>query len=649
MFSCPSSTPPHTKLPTQGSYMSLDMRACDAYLLLATLRSATNTAKISSEDKQLIYTAEKLKNIRMCILMTDYPKLVAETLGTDMSMINSAGLEEILLVKKAIDFFENLKSVSNQLKSGRLLGSPGHLDIHALSTYQLNDSLCRFDFDACTKTVRRFLACAASTRDLRSAVKAARWCTGELISLLCGKIKALKMASSSSTSYSNRSLADSGTAPTVSSSFESPMAIATFKPYFIVPFDYECEMFGLSTRAKNASRRTGSLSPSEQEPYSAAARGASDSDSMRRNRSSSSDSTMMGISSEGDLPTGAEFTAELGGVPSGVGDALIEVLYTDQPGKNIYISSVFSDSSLDPLGVPRLLSSLQHIVAEVESEVLLIRDEAYDRVCCSMLQQALQYKSASNMSSSNTQQHGSTMRGTVTSDARRSFIIGTHAAADLSEDQPVELDTAIAVTELFGCKSVESNRLLQCGLFMRELRTSVASGNNHETLAILKKVNELKAANLFDPIVVAEIDDIFKAICASNFKAEMYRSLGFGGSSTLEATSTLSSSNGRIGIDDDDYGDDDCDIRDGDHDDDNSVHRDVENMQENDDSGDNNEGLDESGDERQEKRIRRRRRVERAHSSSIKAILRNVAAVKGLDEESNLLMYVEVKPFCSFC
>ena len=151
--------------------MSLDTDDCDAMLLLSTLRKAVHTPKISHEDKQLVYTAEKLKSIRMCILMTDYRKLVQETSATDMGMINFAGLEEILLVKKAIDFFENLKSVTDNLRDGRLRGTPGHLEIQSLSSRVLIDSLNRFDIAACRESVREFLICAKSVCELRSATK----------------------------------------------------------------------------------------------------------------------------------------------------------------------------------------------------------------------------------------------------------------------------------------------------------------------------------------------------------------------------------------------------------------------------------------------------------------------------------------------
>ena len=52
-----------------------------------------------------------------------------ESLNTDMNKIVSAGLEEILLVRKAIDYYENLKLIGASLREGRLRGLPGQLDI----------------------------------------------------------------------------------------------------------------------------------------------------------------------------------------------------------------------------------------------------------------------------------------------------------------------------------------------------------------------------------------------------------------------------------------------------------------------------------------------------------------------------------------
>ena len=94
------------------------------------------------------------------------------------------------------------------------------------------------------------------------------------------------------------------------------------------------------------------------------------------------------------------------------------------------------------------------------------------------------------------------------------------------EEAPVELSAAIAITELLGCKSEECQRLLHSAVFIRDLRKSVLFNSSHETLQMLQRVNELKSLNLFDPAIVTEIDDIFKGICGSNFKNEICRCLG---------------------------------------------------------------------------------------------------------------------------
>ncbi len=54
----------------------------------------------------------------MSILMGDYPKVVRETEAIELRGISSSALEELLLVKRAISFFETMKRISHCLRVG---------------------------------------------------------------------------------------------------------------------------------------------------------------------------------------------------------------------------------------------------------------------------------------------------------------------------------------------------------------------------------------------------------------------------------------------------------------------------------------------------------------------------------------------------
>lgn len=108
--------------------------------------------------------------------MADYSKLVQETESIELRSISSYALDELLLVKRAISFFETLKRISICLQQGVAAHSaPGQMDTQQLSLYQLTSALASVDPKACADPIKFFLSNASSIKSLRAAMKGGRW------------------------------------------------------------------------------------------------------------------------------------------------------------------------------------------------------------------------------------------------------------------------------------------------------------------------------------------------------------------------------------------------------------------------------------------------------------------------------------------
>ena len=152
--------------------------------------------------------------------------------------------------------------------------------------------------------------------------------------------------------------------------------------------------------------------------------------------------------------------------------------------------------------MPRLLASMSFVIDAVERETILLRDEVYNRISMSVLRRGLSYESH--------------------------FTEAMNYADDLeaAEGGSVDLDAAIEVACMLGCKSKEALRLLHTAVYVRDLRTSVLTKSAKQTLEMLGAVWAMKSNSLFDPIAVAEVDDVFHNVCSINLKNEIYGKLG---------------------------------------------------------------------------------------------------------------------------
>lgn len=461
---------------TTGTFMQLDTSQVDAMLLFATLRESQNTIKMSYEDKQLVYTAEKIKNMRVFILMEDYNKLFVETLSTDMGLISVAGLDELMLVKKAIDFFENVRRISVLLREGRIRGWAGRLDMHDVSIYDLNNLIIVFNFASCSQSLQCFLSCSQSMRDIRSAAKSGRWNTLALARLLLQKAREMatmgitiiedgRQGALDSQDGDGESRDDDSVIPTSSVPFPLKQSHDhLFKSITILHFDFQHEMFGNVNHSLRRSKRHNTAFANMLRPHF-------------------------------EYDDAFDFSPPA---------------YKDVPGQTIFFCEAIGSEELDPLGVPRMLSSLNICaVDDVEEEVVLVRDELYNRVSLQLLHLALD--------------------GTrLSSGANALQLEAGGRGRDEDSDFDVTISEAIAITEFLGVKSFECLRLLHTAALLKNVRESFASNDFIQTMKVLEQVSDLKCKNLFDSVVVMEVDNIFKTICAMNFKQEMARILQIG-------------------------------------------------------------------------------------------------------------------------
>lgn len=172
-----------------GSYAKLDISQTNIVLLLSALRAAETVPKLSADDRQVIYSAEKLKTVRLCILMADYTKLLREIEDIELRELADVAQDELFLVKRAIGFYTTLKNISNCLKTGHIVAAAGYAESQDVSLYVLNNSISSIDLNDCAGPIELYLQNATLIRDLRAAIKAGKWGSLELADLLLRSVR----------------------------------------------------------------------------------------------------------------------------------------------------------------------------------------------------------------------------------------------------------------------------------------------------------------------------------------------------------------------------------------------------------------------------------------------------------------------------
>ena len=133
-----------------GTYSKLDISHTNIVLLLSSLRAAESVPKLSADDRQVIYSAEKLKTVRLCILMADYTKLLREIEDIELRELADVAQDELFLVKRAIGFYTTLKNISNCLRTGHIVAAAGYAESQDVSLYVLNNSISSIDIKDCS-------------------------------------------------------------------------------------------------------------------------------------------------------------------------------------------------------------------------------------------------------------------------------------------------------------------------------------------------------------------------------------------------------------------------------------------------------------------------------------------------------------------
>jgi hypothetical protein len=126
----------HTQLKTAmlhnrigGSYTQLDTSKTNANMLISALKLADQALVLSGDDRQVVYTGEKLKNVRMCILNSDFLRLTREIDDMELREVSSSAQDELFMVKRAVVFYGTMRHVNKCLQSGELYGQGFHTSV----------------------------------------------------------------------------------------------------------------------------------------------------------------------------------------------------------------------------------------------------------------------------------------------------------------------------------------------------------------------------------------------------------------------------------------------------------------------------------------------------------------------------------------
>lgn len=205
----------------KGTAQCLETGGVSVTNLLAALRAASTAPKISVEDEQLIYSAQKLRDVRVCFLMYDHEKVIEVMSSINLGFLHDSALEEVYLVRRAVDYNSCLCRVHD------LLADPqrGTEDLErALSVFDVSSNLT-------SDNVRIFLCGAFAVLALRNAIREGNW---GVESVCCSlSIEALKTVPPQNFAFGLRAVSFTkevfGTPlsnPTSENSFDNPAPVS---------------------------------------------------------------------------------------------------------------------------------------------------------------------------------------------------------------------------------------------------------------------------------------------------------------------------------------------------------------------------------------------------------------------------------------
>jgi hypothetical protein len=103
-----------------GTYTQLDTSKTNANMLISALKIVDRALVLSGDDRQVVYTGEKLRNVRLCILNSDFVRLIREIDDMELREVSSSAQDELFLVKRAVVFYGTMRHISKCLQTGML-------------------------------------------------------------------------------------------------------------------------------------------------------------------------------------------------------------------------------------------------------------------------------------------------------------------------------------------------------------------------------------------------------------------------------------------------------------------------------------------------------------------------------------------------
>jgi hypothetical protein len=301
-----------------GSYMKLDKSMVNLKKLLSCLKTAITAPIITFEDQMMIYSANAIKSVRLNVLSNNYNALMREMEKLDFTMIHDSSLQEILLVKHAINFYCIIESIDFQLRHHSLTEiSSMFRDTNAISVAKLSSILGSIS-DNCTGNIDVYMKGAQLICDLRSAMKAGRWDVVQVIKSLLQKIKDMRASDAESTQN------------------------LLHQPITIRYINFGEDIFGI-----NVSEDTNHLSDAH----------------------STYQKSQL-------LPQGQINDKKIRAIQQAVDNDH----YNDVDGKVMFIATALFSNTLDEHSVPKLLASQTHVLSQIEAEIKAIRNELYDKI-----------------------------------------------------------------------------------------------------------------------------------------------------------------------------------------------------------------------------------------------------------------------------
>ena len=434
-----------------GTYMKLDTSNTNISMLLVAIRNASYVPKLSPEDRQICYTADCLKSIRLSILMSDYDTLIAEIMAVDIKDISPCALDEFMLVKKALNFFECMNKLRTCLSRSGPKGTVGNIDAQSISIYRLSSAIDSIDYKICSPSIQLFINHATVIKNIRSAFKGGRFgvsCLVECFILECIEKPVTELDDTQPLEHYVRHVRNM----TYGREILGGVYIS-----------------GTSVSEMTLDRAQGDMGHNENGISSILQIGLSNRSEQWKKRVYKDD-------------------AKINSMPKP---------YDDVPKRELYLSNLLMSPMLrrnDPDSVAAQLGHLlQHVLSESEDEILLARDELYNRVALNVLKRGL-------IRVDNASQHEKTRLKCMDIDT-----------------SPIEIDHAISIVQHLGIKTEAVLKLYHTALVVRKMRRH--SNDIHKNdlsmtkvVEALEQIKSLKSNNLFAPLATAEIEHVFNKV-----------------------------------------------------------------------------------------------------------------------------------------